>query len=130
MMLSVRSLFFVLFAAAVLVLAAPVLEERSRSVEVCGVRRFKAGDVWDAAPLNSVYSLKNKSDINKETKSKVGASLSHRRAFLTDDIKSSVKKDYAVDTRWISLLYAFKAHYKMIRPCCRGSDAAEGRGQF
>lgn len=73
---SVSSLLLVLFAAAS-VLAAPVLEERSRSVKVCGAR-FKAGDVWDKAPLNSVYSLKNKSDINKETKSKVGTSIRRR----------------------------------------------------
>ncbi|EKM51718.1 uncharacterized protein PHACADRAFT_187139 [Phanerochaete carnosa HHB-10118-sp] len=97
MMPSVRSLFFVLLAA-VSVLAAPVLKERLRSVNVCGVR-FKTGDVRDKAPLNSVYSLENKSDVNKETKSKVSAShgLSHHRTFLISDMKNDVKKDYAVD---------------------------------
>ena len=66
---SVRSLFFVLVAATA-VLSAPVLEERGHSTKICGVR-FKADGAWDKAPLNSVYSLQNKSDIAKQTKSKV-----------------------------------------------------------
>lgn len=71
---SFKSIFICLLAAAS-VLAAPVsenaLEARGKSKpSVCGVK-FEIKDIRDKCPLDSVFTLKDKSTIVKETKTKV-----------------------------------------------------------
>ena len=64
---------FVCLLAAVSILAAPVseLDARGRSKHsVCGVK-FVIKDVADKCPLDSVFTLKDKSTVVKETKTKV-----------------------------------------------------------
>ena len=70
---SFKSLFICLLAASS-ILAAPVAENvlaaRKSKTTVCGVE-FKDKSVKDKASLDSVFTLKDKSTVTKETKTKV-----------------------------------------------------------
>lgn len=69
---SFTSIFICLLAASS-ILAAPVaenvLEARKSKTRVCGVE-FREHNIQDKCPLDSVFTLKDKSTINKETKTK------------------------------------------------------------
>ena len=67
---------FVCLLATVSVLAAPVseLEARKSKSSVCGVE-FRIKNAEDLAPLDSVFTLKDKSTIVKETKTKVSVTV-------------------------------------------------------